>query len=310
MYDLLIKNGRLVTPDRIFQAEIGIRDGKYAAFLEPGTNVEAKEVIDAKGNYVFPGIIDCHAHLNEPGFEYREDFETGSRAAAAAGCTTLIDMPLNNDPSLINREVFDIKLSMISRHSYVDFALWGGIVGDYDDQPGSIKNNMDDLEEEGLIDTDSRKDLLGNTLTLIATAEAADKVSMDALTTDAVTQIAIGEPETVPAGNYATQVFENMGITDQVESKLVQAKDVRAVLNYVETGDADCGFVYRTDALMLEDGKGEIIADVDESLHDPIVYPAALIKDSPQPEAAADFYKYLETDYAKGVFEKYGFTVK
>ncbi|MFR7985224.1 molybdate ABC transporter substrate-binding protein [Zhenpiania hominis] len=171
-------------------------------------------------------------------------------------------------------------------------------------------SNMDDLEEEGLIDTDSRKDLLGNTLTLIATAEAADKVSMDALTTDAVTQIAIGEPETVPAGNYATQVFENMGITDQVESKLVQAKDVRAVLNYVETGDADCGFVYRTDALMLEDGKGEIIADVDESLHDPIVYPAALIKDSPQPEAAADFYKYLETDYAKGVFEKYGFTVK
>ena len=117
MYDLLIKNGRLVTPDRIFQAEIGIRDGKYAAFLEPGTNVEAKEVIDAKGNYVFPGIIDCHAHLNEPGFEYREDFETGSRAAAAAGCTTLIDMPLNNDPSLINREVFDLKLSMISRHS-------------------------------------------------------------------------------------------------------------------------------------------------------------------------------------------------
>ena len=49
-----------------------------------------KEVIDAKGNYVFPGIIDCHAHLNEPGFEYREDFETGSRAAVVAGCTTCL----------------------------------------------------------------------------------------------------------------------------------------------------------------------------------------------------------------------------
>ena len=67
--------------------------------------MEAKEVIDAKGNYVFPGIIDCHAHLNEPGFEYREDFETGSRAAVVAGCTTLIDMPLNNDPSLMNKEM-------------------------------------------------------------------------------------------------------------------------------------------------------------------------------------------------------------
>lgn len=87
MYDLIVKNGKLVTPDRIYEADIAIKNGIYSAFLEKGTEAEAKEVIDAKGNYVFPGIIDCHAHLNEPGFEYREDFETGSRAAAAAGCT-------------------------------------------------------------------------------------------------------------------------------------------------------------------------------------------------------------------------------
>ena len=91
-------------------------------------------MIDAKGNYVFPGIIDCHAHLNEPGFEYREDFETGSRAAVVAGCTCLIDMPLNNDPSLMNKEIFDLKLSKVSRHSLVDYALWGGLVGDYGQQ--------------------------------------------------------------------------------------------------------------------------------------------------------------------------------
>ena len=100
MYDLLVRNGKLVTPDRIYEADIAIQDGKYAAFLAKGTEAEAKEVIDAKGGYVFPGIIDCHAHLNEPGFEYREDFETGSRAAVVAGCTCLIDMPLNNDPFL------------------------------------------------------------------------------------------------------------------------------------------------------------------------------------------------------------------
>ena len=145
MYDLLITGGKLVTPDRIYEADIAITDGKYAAFLAPGTPVEAKEVIDAKGNLVFPGIIDCHAHLNEPGFEYREDFETGSRAAVAAGCTTLIDMPLNNDPSLMNKEIFDMKLGKISQHSYVDYALWGGLVGDFDDSPDSIKNNMADL---------------------------------------------------------------------------------------------------------------------------------------------------------------------
>lgn len=172
------------------------------------------------------------------------------------------------------------------------------------------KANMDELETEDLIDKESRKDLLGNTLTLIATAEAADSVSMDALSTDAVKQIAIGEPETVPAGKYATQVFENMKITDAVESKIIKAKDVRAVLNYVETGDAECGFVYRTDALMLDESKGKIIEDVDDSLHDPIVYPAAIMKEPAQAEAARAFYEYLETDYAKGVFEKYGFVVK
>lgn len=145
MYDLVIRNGKLVTPDRIYEADIAITDGKYAAFFAPGTEAEAKETIDAKGNYVFPGIIDCHAHLNEPGFEYREDFETGSRAAAVAGCTTLIDMPLNNDPSLMNKEIFDLKMGRISKHSVVDYALWGGLVGDYDDKPGSVKNNMNDL---------------------------------------------------------------------------------------------------------------------------------------------------------------------
>ena len=147
MYDVLVKNGKLVTPDRIYEADIAIQDGKYAGFFAKGAPVDAKEVIDAKGNYVFPGIIDCHAHLNEPGFEYREDFETGSRAAVVAGCTTLVDMPLNNDPSLMNKEIYDLKLGKISKHSLVDYALWGGIVGDYDDKPDSVKNNMNDLVE-------------------------------------------------------------------------------------------------------------------------------------------------------------------
>ena len=158
------------------------------------------------------------------------------------------------------------------------------------------KSNMDQLEDEGLINSDTRKDLLANTLTLVATAEKKD--------------IAIGEIETVPAGKYASQVFENMSITDAVSDKIVYAKDVKAVLNYVETGDADCGFVYRTDALLLDEENGAIIGDVDESLHDPIVYPAAIMADAPQADYAADFYEFMQSDFAKGVFEKYGFTVK
>lgn len=172
------------------------------------------------------------------------------------------------------------------------------------------KKNMDQLEDEGYIDTETREDLLGNTLTLIAAKEKADAVKMDTLTSADVKNIAVGEPETVPAGKYASQVFDNMNITSQLEGKLVYAKDVRAVLNYVESGDADCGFVYRTDALMLNEESGVIIGDVDSSLHDPIVYPAAIMAEAPQKDAAADFYEFLKTDFAKDVFEKYGFAVK
>ncbi|MDO4485575.1 MAG: molybdate ABC transporter substrate-binding protein [Bacillota bacterium] len=172
------------------------------------------------------------------------------------------------------------------------------------------KANMDQLEEGGYIDSETRQDMLTNTLTLISTIEKKDSVTMDSLTTDAVGTIAVGEPETVPAGKYASQVFDNMQITDQLTDKIVYAKDVRAVLNYVETGDADCGFVYKTDALLIDDTKGAIIEDVDSSLHDPIVYPAAIMKEAPQAESAADFYDFLQTDFAKEVFEKYGFSVK
>ncbi|MCI8511477.1 MAG: allantoinase AllB [Lachnospiraceae bacterium] len=145
MFDLLVKNGKLVTADGIVEADVAVTAGKYAAFLQRGTAAGAEKVIDAGGLYVFPGIIDCHAHMNEPGFEYREDFETGTRAAASAGCTCLIDMPLNNDPPLINKGSFAEKYARVSRRSYVDFALWGGIIGEYDEAGLKKENNLEAL---------------------------------------------------------------------------------------------------------------------------------------------------------------------
>jgi len=172
------------------------------------------------------------------------------------------------------------------------------------------KPNMDQLEEGGYIDTETRTDMLINTLTLISTVEKKDIVTMDSLTSSEVGIIAVGQPETVPAGKYATQALDNLGITSQLTDKIVYAKDVRAVLDYVETGNADCGFVYRTDALMMDTEKGAIIGDVEGSLHDAIVYPAAILAETPAGDAAADFFQFLEGDFAKSVFEKYGFTVK
>ncbi|MDR2771012.1 MAG: molybdate ABC transporter substrate-binding protein [Clostridiales Family XIII bacterium] len=169
------------------------------------------------------------------------------------------------------------------------------------------KGHMDGLADESLIVPESRKDLLGNALTLIAAAEKADAVSVDSLAGADVASIAIGEPESVPAGNYAKQMLESFGIWEAVESKLIFAKDVRQVLEYVETGNADCGFVYRSDAALLE--TGVIVTDLPEDSHSPIVYPAALIAGSENEAAAQAFYDFLQADYAKGIFEKYGFTV-
>ncbi|MGI6679173.1 MAG: molybdate ABC transporter substrate-binding protein [Dehalobacterium sp.] len=170
------------------------------------------------------------------------------------------------------------------------------------------KGHMDTLEEGGLIVTDSRRDLLINTLTLIAATEKADLITgTDALTGADVESIAIGEPESVPAGKYAQQALESLGIWDQIQDKIIFAKDVRQVLQYVDSGNADCGFVYKSDALLLETGK--VITDMPVDSHDPIVYPAALMGDSAQPEASNAFYEYLQTDEAKGIFEKYGFQI-
>lgn len=170
--------------------------------------------------------------------------------------------------------------------------------------------NMDQLEAEGYLAEGSRTDLVTNTLTLIASAEMKDKVRLDNLSSDEITTIAIGEPETVPAGRYAMEVLENLAAASAVEEKTVYAKDVRAVLNYVETGDADCGFVYKTDAMLLNEKKGVIICDVDSSLHGPIVYPAALIAGAGENREAEDFFRFLQSSFAQDVFEKYGFTVK
>jgi molybdate transport system substrate-binding protein len=169
------------------------------------------------------------------------------------------------------------------------------------------KGHMDGLADENLIVPESRKDLLGNALTLIAAAEKADVVSVDSLASADVASITVGETESVPAGNYAKQAMESLGIWDAVQDKLIFAKDVRQVLEYVETGNADCGFVYRSDAALMT--SGVIVADLPEDTHSPIVYPAALIADSENGAAAQAFYDYLQSDYAKSVFEKYGFTV-
>ncbi len=111
---------------------IGIVDGKIASLAE----ATAREVIDATGLLVLPGVIDAHVHFNEPGRTEWEGLATGSRACAAGGTTTFFDMPLNSTPPVIDAAAFDTKRAAGEQKSVVDFAIWGGLV------PG----NLDDLE--------------------------------------------------------------------------------------------------------------------------------------------------------------------
>ena len=127
MYDVLIKNGRIVTADAVTEGNIAVKEGRIAAVLTAGEEPEAAKVIDAAGKYVFPGAIDTHAHLNDPGFEWREDYEHGTAAAALGGYTTVIDMPLQNDPCMTNAEAFDFKENKVSPNAYVDYCFWGGL---------------------------------------------------------------------------------------------------------------------------------------------------------------------------------------
>lgn len=127
LFNLVIKNGKVVTTDRIFEASICVTDGKIAAIVEAGTPVEAEEVIDAKGSYVFPGAIDSHSHLNDPGYLWREDYAHGTAAAGVGGYTTIVDMPLQNEPALTDALIFDKKEETVSPNAYVDYCFWGGL---------------------------------------------------------------------------------------------------------------------------------------------------------------------------------------
>lgn len=174
----------------------------------------------------------------------------------------------------------------------------------------AAKNHVDTLEEAGTLTEGSRTDLLTNTLVLIGKAELEgqeNKEAKDILTDAAVEAVAIGEPETVPAGKYVEQSMTSLGVLEEVKPKINYAKDVRQVLDYVDTGNSDVGAVYKSDALKLQTGK--VLAEFPADSHDPIVYPMALIKDSENQEAAKKFAEYLKTEEAKAVFEKHGFSL-
>lgn len=163
------------------------------------------------------------------------------------------------------------------------------------------------LESEGLLLEGTRRDLAGNELVLIVPASARMAGGFADLARPDVHIVALGEPATVPAGVYARQTLEHLGLLEAVSEKAVYAKDVRQVLTYVETGNADAGIVYRTDA--QDSPRVRIAATAQPAWHAPIVYPAAVVKGTRQAAAATGFLDFLASASARSVFAKWGFAM-
>lgn len=163
---------------------------------------------------------------------------------------------------------------------------------------------MNDLTAGGLIGESI--ELLGNRLTVVVPADRVRlPARLDDLASGEYRIVSIGDPAVAPAGVYAAEALRNAGLLERIEPKLVYGQDVRQVLAHVESGNADAGFVYRTDALRSHDVREAFT--VPDEWHAPIRYPAGIVKETKHADEAARFLAFLTGDTARRVFEADGF---
>lgn len=166
---------------------------------------------------------------------------------------------------------------------------------------------MDGLANKGLLSPRTRQNLLRNKVVLIAPSQIkGPKISgFKDLAASEVKRITLGQPETVPAGQYGKEVLTALNLYHQLQPKTVFAKDVRQVLSYVETGNVDAGIVYVTDAKISDQVR--IVAMAPDQTHQPIIYPGAVLKETKHPQAAKEYVEFLSSSQAQKTFRQYGF---
>ncbi len=143
-WDHIIQNGEIVTPTTQYKANIYVKDGKIVAITEKDLGGEAKEITDAKGKYVVPGLIDTHVHSRDGGATYKEDFFHSTQAAAAGGITTVFEMP-NTNPPVNNADNFLKQVNNLQEKAHVNFGVWGICLGNLN------LNDIHGLHEVGVI---------------------------------------------------------------------------------------------------------------------------------------------------------------
>lgn len=172
----------------------------------------------------------------------------------------------------------------------------------------AAQKQMTALDEQGLVATDTKIDLLENKVVLVVPANSTAAItSFEDVANEDVAMVAVGDPESVPAGQYAEQVFTTLGIWDAVKAKASLGKNVREVLAWVESADADCGVVYATDAATTTGVT--VVCEAPADSCDQIIYPAAVLTGATQPEAAQGFLDFLQTEDAAAIFAAAGFAM-
>lgn len=171
----------------------------------------------------------------------------------------------------------------------------------------AASKQVEELDKKGLLLGNTKSDLLKNDIVLITSKNSSIPIKdFNGLVNEKVQRIGIGEPKSVPVGQYSLEVFKFLNIQSSLDTKLIYGKDVRAVLNWVETENVDAGIVYRTDALLSD--KVKIICVAPKDSHNPVIYPIAIIKDSKNIEGAKEFLSFLKTKKIRDIFIKYGFS--
>lgn len=165
---------------------------------------------------------------------------------------------------------------------------------------------MKALDEEGMIASDTIVNLLENKIVLIVPAGSDSKIDSFEKIGDAAS-IALGDPESVPAGQYAKEALTNLNVWDSIQDKVSFGTNVTEVLNQVAAASADAGIVYATDAASKAD-QVTVVAEAPEgSLEKKVIYPVAVVKATTHENAAKAFVDFLQTPEAIAVFESYGF---
>jgi len=248
------------------------------------------------------------------------DFLGGSNSTSSNFDTNLTGEEVNLAAAASLKNVFDEKLIPMFQQKYPGVKVTPTYASSGDLQTqienglaadvfmSAANKQMNKLAEEDLVDNSTNLQFLENKVVLIVPADSTANISSFDDLKNVSGNIAIGDPESVPAGQYAKEVLNNTGIWSDVESKLSLGTDVTAVLNQVAQGSAECGIVYATDAKSTDDVK--VVCEApDSALKTPVIYPVAALKNSTDLDSTKAFLDFLQTKEAKDVFVEYGFTI-